>query len=60
MVVGCELFTTTREALIDGTLTMVISHPRDQFAQATIAAMIAARKTAAGAGVQNVKLDFDI
>lgn len=60
VAVGYELFETTRAALIDGTLTMVISHPMDAFARETIATMVKAKQSGPGAGAQNVLLDFDI
>ncbi len=44
VAVGYELFDATRSALIDGTLTMVISHPMESFARQTIDAMIRAKR----------------
>lgn len=58
--VGYELFDTTRAALIDGTLTMALSHPLDTFARETISAMIRAKKAGPAAGAQNVMLGFEI
>lgn len=60
VAVGYELFDTTRAALIDGTLTMVISHPLAAFAREAISAMIRAKRAGPEAGAQNVTLDFDI
>ena len=60
MAVGYELFDATRAALIDGTLTMVISHPMDMFAREAISTMIKAKKAGPDAGAQNVTLNFDI
>jgi len=60
VTVGYELFETTRSALIDGTLTMVISHPMEAFARSTIATMIRAKQTGPNAGAQNVTLGFEI
>jgi LacI family transcriptional regulator len=60
VAVGYELFENTRAALIDGTLTMIISHPMDKLAQQTIATMIRAKKAGTDAGAQNVTLQFDI
>jgi len=58
--VGYELFDETRAALIDGTLTMVISHPMDTLARETISTLIKAKTTGIEAGSQRVALDFDI
>ncbi len=60
VAVGYELFDTTRDALIDGTLKMVISHPLERFAKEAIDTMIKAKKAGAGAGAQRVALGFDI
>jgi len=53
VAVGYELFDATRSALIDGTLTMVLAHPLDAFAQQAIATMIKAKRAGPGAGSQN-------
>ncbi len=58
--VGYELFDATRNALIDGTLTMAISHPLDTFAKETISALIRAKNAGPAAGAQNVALGFEI
>ena len=60
VAVGYELFDATRSALIDGTLTMVISHPMETFAREAIAAMIKAKKAGPEGGAQRVALGFDI
>ncbi len=60
VAVGYELFDATRTALIDGTLTMVISHPLEAFARETISTMIRAKKAGPEAGAQQVSLGFDI
>lgn len=60
VAVGYELFDTTRAALIDGRLTMVISHPMEAFAREAIATMIKAKKAGPDAGAQNVSLGFEI
>ena len=59
-MVGYELFDTKRTALIDGTLTLVISHPLTLMAQRTISAMISARNLPQDAGAYREILDFDI
>lgn len=58
--VGFELFDATRTALIDGTLTMTISHPVEIFAHKTIETLIRAKKAGPGAGAQRTVLDFDL
>ena len=60
VAVGYELFDATRAALIDGTLTMVISHPMETFAREAIAAMIRAKRSGPEGGAQRVALGFDI
>ena len=60
IAVGYELFDATRDALIDGTLKMVISHPMDRFARAAIETMISTKKSEAGTGAQRVALGFEI
>jgi LacI family transcriptional regulator len=60
VTVGYELFDATRTALIDGRLTMAISHPMDRFARETVSAMVRAKKAGPQAGAQNVTLGFEI
>ena len=60
VAVGYELFDATRSALIDGVLTMVISHPMETFARETIATMIKAKAAGARAGAQQITLPFEI
>lgn len=60
IAVGYELMDTTRAGLLDGTLTMVISHPLQRLAEATVAGMVKATVAEAGAGKQTVILPFDI
>lgn len=59
-VVGYELMDFTRAGLLDGTLTMVISHPLQRLAEATIANMVKAGGAQPGNGKQTVILPFDI
>ncbi|MBP0484804.1 hypothetical protein [Sagittula salina] len=54
------MFDATRSALIDGTLSMVISHPMQAIAQETIATMIKARKAGPGGGAQRVAVSFEL
>ncbi len=58
--VGYELFEATRTGLIDGLLTMVLSHPLDAFARETVASMIRAKNAAPESGAQTVNLGFEI
>lgn len=58
--VGYELFDTTRAGLLDGTLTLAIAHPIDEFAKASIEVMINAREHGAAFGAQQITLGFDI
>lgn len=58
--VGYELIEPTRMALIDGTLTMAISHPIDRLAQEALASMIKAKQSGPDTGAQTVHLGFDI
>lgn len=60
VAVGYELFETTRTALIDGTLTMVISHPLEAFAREAISTMIKAKHAGPDAGAHSAILDFEI
>lgn len=58
--VGYELMDNTRASLLDGTLTMVISHPLQRLAEATVSGMVNAIKAGSGAGKQTIVLPFDI
>lgn len=60
VAVGYDLFDETRAALIDGTLTMVISHPMEIFARETVATLIKSKKAGANAGAQRVALGFEV
>lgn len=60
VAVGYELFDETRAALIDGTLTMVISHPMEAFARETLNTLIKAKRAGIDAGAQRVALGFEI
>ncbi|EPX83206.1 transcriptional regulator, LacI family [Rubellimicrobium thermophilum DSM 16684] len=60
VVVGYELFDDTRAALLDGRLTMVLSHPVEAMARETLATLIRTRLAGPGAGAQSVTLNFDI
>lgn len=60
VAVGYELFEATRDALIDGTLKIVISHPLDRFAREAVETLIRAKKDGPDAGAQRVALGFEI
>ncbi len=59
-VVGYELMDNTRAGLLDGTLTMIISHPLQRLAEAAVAGMIKATSTEPGAGKQTIVMPFEI
>jgi LacI family transcriptional regulator len=58
--VGYELMESTREGLLDGTLSMVISHPLQKLADTTIAGMINSISDGVGQNPQTIILPFDI
>ena len=60
IAVGYELFEHTRSALIDGTLSLVISHPMRRFACETIATLVKAKRAGSDAGAQRVAFGFEI
>lgn len=60
VAIGRELFDATRLALIDGTLTMVISHPLDHFARETVNTMARMVRAGPEAGAPNLQLGFEI
>ncbi|OIQ42519.1 MAG: transcriptional regulator [Roseobacter sp. MedPE-SWde] len=60
VAVGYELFEDTRAALIDGTLSMIISHPMERFARETIATLLKAKSGGPDAGAHRVTFGFDI
>ena len=60
VTVGYELMDVTRAALLDGILTLVISHPLPLLADAAIAGMIRASGPSPDAGNQTTILPFEI
>lgn len=60
IAVGYELFDDTRAALIDGTLSFVISHPMERFARETIATMMKSKEAGRDGGAHRVTFGFDI
>jgi len=59
-VVGYELMDVTRQALLDGTMTFVISHPLSRLADEAVAGMIRAVNAKPGTGNYTCVLPFDI
>ena len=60
VTVGYELMDVTRAGLLDGILTLVISHPLPLLADAAIAGMIRASAPSPDAGNQTTILPFEI
>ncbi|SNS98869.1 substrate-binding domain-containing protein [Tropicimonas sediminicola] len=60
VTVGYELFDDTRAALIDGTLSLVISHPLERFARETVATLMKSKASGPDGGARRVTFDFDI
>jgi LacI family transcriptional regulator len=60
VVVGYELMEGTRAALLDGTLTLVISHPLPRLCEALLRGMIGARGDRSGAHNGACILPFEI
>ncbi len=60
VVVGYELMDTTRSALVDGTLTFVISHPLARIAREALAGMVRAVSAPREASNVTTILPFDI
>ena len=60
VTVGYELMDVTRRALLDGSLTLIISHPLDTFARAAIAGMTRAAEAGPEQSSRSVVLNFDI
>ena len=60
VTVGYELMDVTRAALLDGILTLVISHPLPMLADATIAGMVKAAAISPDAGNQTTVLPFEL
>ena len=60
VAVGYELFDETRAALIDGTLSFVISHPTDRFAMQAIDTLMEVMAVGSEKGARRVTIGFDI
>jgi LacI family transcriptional regulator len=60
VVIGHDLLPSTRAGLLDGTLTLVISHPFDRLAQEIVNTTLAARKAGPDAGGRTVQVPFEL
>jgi LacI family transcriptional regulator len=60
VTIGYELMEETREALLDGCLSLVISHPLQLMASETITAMIASLTEGKNQPLARIQLPFDI
>ena len=60
VTVGHDLMETTRAGLLDGSLTLVISHPFSTVARETLAALVRAKNAGPEAGTQSVIIPFEI
>ena len=60
VAVGHQLMDNTRDGLLDGTLTMILSDPLDLMAREAIAGMMRASQDHANHGKQTVVLPFEI
>jgi LacI family transcriptional regulator len=60
VTVGYDLLDATRAGLLDGSLTLVISHPFRAMAHETIAALIRAKDAGPAGGAPSVLVPFEI
>jgi LacI family transcriptional regulator len=60
MLVGYELMDVTREALLDGAMTFVISHPLARLAEEALSGMVRSVKARGGDGNFTSVLPFEI
>lgn len=60
VTIGHDIIDATRAGLLNGSLTMVLSHPRERLASETIAGMVRAVDLPQDAGGQKMVLPFDI
>lgn len=59
VVIGYDLFATTRAGLLDGSLTLVLSHPFVKLADETLSCLIRAKLSGEKATSETVLLEFD-
>jgi LacI family transcriptional regulator len=60
VTVGHDLMDTTKAGLLDGSLTLVISHAFEQIARETLTATLRARQSGPAAGSQSVLVPFQL
>lgn len=60
VTVGHDLMETTRSGLLDGSLTLVISHPFSIIAREAVAALVRAKNAGPEAGSQSLFIPFEI
>lgn len=60
ITIGHELFDETKTALLDGTLTMVISHPLEALAKDTIATLVQANSESENNVIPDIFIPFDM
>lgn len=60
VTIGYDLLDSTRAGLLDGSLTLVISHPFRSLARETVAALIRAREAGPAGGAPSVFVPFEI
>ena len=60
VIVGYELFENTRTALIEGDISLIVSHPPDRLAQQTITSLIHSTATSLQTAMISTQLGFDI
>ena len=58
--VGCDLMVSTSEGLLNGMLSMIISHSMQKLAEMTTLEMIKSRNTENSQSVQTTILPFEI
>lgn len=60
ITIGYDLFDFTREALLDGSMNLVISHPMQHLARETVDTLIKLKKLGTNGGSLNTNLGFEI
>lgn len=60
VTVGYDLLDTTRAGLLDGSLTLVISHPFRTLGRETVAALLRAKEAGPASGAPVVSIPFEI
>ena len=60
VTVGYDLMDNTKAGLLDGSLTLVISHPFERVAREAIQATVRARQAAPDTGTQSVLIPFEL